>query len=70
MAESLRVQLALGLLGGIALPAMLLAIVIGTAVGLYAAVHHDRTGDQVVRLGTLVGRHYSLSPVPHTPRTR
>lgn len=39
----------------IALPAMLLAIVIGTAVGLYAAVHHDRTGDQVVRLGTLVG---------------
>ncbi|WP_243738302.1 ABC transporter permease [Cellulomonas shaoxiangyii] len=39
----------------IALPAMLLAIVIGTAVGLYAAVHHDRAGDQVVRFGTLLG---------------
>lgn len=39
----------------IALPAMVLSLVIGTAVGLYAAVRHGRTGDQVVRLGTLLG---------------
>lgn len=39
----------------IALPAMVLAIVVGTAVGLYAAVRHGRAGDQVVRVGTLIG---------------
>ena len=39
----------------IAIPSMLLSLVIGTAVGLYAAVRHDRVGDQIVRIGTLLG---------------
>ncbi|ACQ78428.1 binding-protein-dependent transport systems inner membrane component [Beutenbergia cavernae DSM 12333] len=39
----------------IALPAMVLSVVIGTAVGLYAAVRQGRAGDQVVRVGTLLG---------------
>lgn len=39
----------------IALPAMLLSLVLGLAIGLYAAVRHDRFGDHAVRAGTLVG---------------
>lgn len=39
----------------IAVPAMLLSLLIGVAVGLYAAVRHGRAGDQVVRAGTLLG---------------
>lgn len=39
----------------IAVPAMVLSILLGTAVGLYAAVQHGRAGDQVVRIGTLLG---------------
>lgn len=39
----------------IAIPAMLIAIIVGLAVGLYAAVNHEKRGDQAVRVGTLVG---------------
>ncbi|TCO45271.1 ABC transporter permease [Actinocrispum wychmicini] len=39
----------------IALPAMVLALLIGTAVGLLAAVRHGRATDQVVRVGALLG---------------
>lgn len=39
----------------IAIPAMVIALVLGTLVGLFAAVHRDRAGDQAVRLGTLFG---------------
>jgi peptide/nickel transport system permease protein len=39
----------------IALPAMALSIVLGVAIGLYAAVRHDRFGDHAVRGATLVG---------------
>lgn len=39
----------------IAIPAMVLAMVIGTAVGLYAAVRRDKFGDHAVRFGALLG---------------
>jgi len=39
----------------IAIPAMVIALLVGTAVGLFAAVKRDRAGDQVVRVGTLFG---------------
>lgn len=39
----------------IAVPAMLLSLVLGVAIGLFAAVRHDRAGDHAVRAGTLIG---------------
>lgn len=39
----------------LALPSMVLALLIGTAVGILAAVRHGRPTDQVVRVGALLG---------------
>lgn len=39
----------------LAVPSMILALVIGTAVGMLAAVRHGRPTDQVVRVGALLG---------------
>ncbi|GAA3514913.1 ABC transporter permease [Actinocatenispora rupis] len=39
----------------LAVPSMVLALLIGTAVGMLAAVRHGRATDQVVRVGSLLG---------------
>jgi len=39
----------------LAVPSMILALFIGTAVGMFAAVRHGRASDQVVRAGSLLG---------------
>ncbi|WP_425502310.1 ABC transporter permease [Phytoactinopolyspora limicola] len=39
----------------IAIPAMVLSVVLGTGIGLYAALRHGRRGDHVVRVGSLLG---------------
>ncbi|NED97032.1 ABC transporter permease [Phytoactinopolyspora alkaliphila] len=39
----------------IAIPAMILSVLLGTGIGLYAALRHGRVGDQVVRVGSLLG---------------
>ncbi|GIL29479.1 ABC transporter permease [Actinocatenispora comari] len=39
----------------LAVPSMILALVVGTAVGMLAAVRHGRASDQVVRVGSLLG---------------